>query len=1637
MFNKTLLLATASILAVAHPAEAADYIFGSNGSVPERSWQTRSSGVTQIRLNSGALVSLVGKSRYFIDGERLTIGEGAITIISDDKSDIVIFFESGGSARISGSASLTVRDGAVRGHVLDGTTTLAREGKTNKFSAGSAWTMAVGEQARRVFANPAQQTPDSKRLASVASLKQEGIRGAALNGLPVTLGFALSAIGASGDIQQAARTVDARALEWPPRALPSGDIERLLDYSARLAAALAIVHDGDAQALSPALIEAYLRYLADSGNAAQFQAAYNAILAQYLTLLQQGGSAADFEGADLDSVNAYLAYLQANGQLEQLFASQQDLIAAYLAFLAEGGDPASFVYGDGTIDPELLTAYGNALAAYLAYLADGGAAGSYDVLSAAQIQAYLAALENAGLLDSLFAVQADALRAYLAYLENGGLPGDYDGIDALIPGLSDALAQQYAAALAVYYAYLADGGVPSEYDSLTQQALLAYLQALNDAGLLAGLPDGQGEFLTAYLAWLNDGGSADQFPGLPTTGLSDAQKLAIVDGFLAHIKANGLPSTFTDADFDTVLAYFQDYVSLKLQQDGRAEDNALLNTYFNYVRFGGNPNADEFPGLPALGGSTATYAVAHALNRPNAAVQAATSTGGYTMPLTLDADGAPVYILSDILVQGPTVAERDIGSVTTSTRVYGDRYTYGGQYWALGVDQGLHFATAAPLVNAPANATINYVLDSATSPTFNDGSSAPGTFDAAIAVNYNGLQLRMAAEGSVIMPGDTTYTFTTPGGVAGVLDLPVTTFATSADRMAIQQSAPLVGTGKACVAGATNCNIYLGATPGGDEAEALVLSYASREGGDGSIGFAGSAGFVADTGSGGGGGTGEYVAPDFDASNIVFYSATYAQQGTGSPTLNNPAVSGSATRDDDGAINDVEYLGAVRFRRGDMPVLEQSGTDYVLLTRFGEGSFDYYDTPYQVSEGRTFDMVAISNPNTILPTGGTVTYALTGGYAPQTTNGLTNASFDMTMAVAFGYTPRVAVEGTLSLDTTYEFSTPGGLAAVVTQGATMGSYAFAPFASVTSGTGDFCTAGNSCLVRVVGQFTDDFAQAGGYFTTTGGAERASGVFSLAASELNNLSFTAGAGAASGSLTNPYSGTGLLPVIVHGGGNNIRGNYVSTNALFIPVFDDRGLVSLTYDATNPTREGDIMLDRNTMQVADLAGDSEWQIGRFHGGMLEGTGTNTLYSTIFGADNGVHYALIPALANLPATGTINYALKAATRPTYSNEATAPGTFTGDMAVKFGTSNLVGVAGTVAMPDATYSFETAGGIANPSVSTFLSPDGNAMLTFNSTVSNTAVSTAGAACDGTTLCNTRLQGQIGGEGAGWATLGYIIYNEQASEWATIAGASVFEGGTLIPDAPPLDGTERADQITTYSSSVIGIDQRQPTTVTYDNTTGAPIAYSFAPPNEEPTIGSASLHEAGSVTDVIGWARWAGGTTGGKYYNLPTADLPTNGGWHIVSGTPATNLPASGTATYSMVGSTAPTMRDGSIAPGSVTGSAAVAFGSIPHVGVDLNVTIGGSTYGIATNGGAANPASGMAVGVAGDQNHMVFRDYNLVATVESGSGSVCGGQGDCGADITGFLAGDGASHIGLNYTFGNMGFDKQVDGGIVFGKN
>ena len=421
---------------------------------------------------------------------------------------------------------------------------------------------------------------------------------------------------------------------------------------------------------------------------------------------------------------------------------------------------------------------------------------------------------------------------------------------------------------------------------------------------------------------------------------------------------------------------------------------------------------------------------------------------------------------------------------------------------------------------------------------------------------------------------------------------------------------------------------------------------------------------------------------------------------------------------------------------------------------------------------------------------------------------------------------------------------------------------------------------------------------------------------------------------------------------------------------------------------------------------------------------------------GPNSGDHFVYGVPLVNRPATGLVTYDLIGYTSPTIRDDSVAPGSFDGKISVSFGPADIfMGLDATVLFSSDVYDILTTGGLTAPSIRVF--PDGR----FGGEAD--LPDGVGIACNQGD-CRFVFEGFLAGDGASHAGLAYTIRDDRSNnvtKW--IDGSAAFRkagDGGGDPPPPPPSGTVRENQYVVYAAgNNIGIDSRTPApnrnppfplNVTY-SASGAPIAYEWSA-SESPTIGTAKEFESGSVGNIIGWTRWADGTTGGAFYNNPEKTFSATQGWHILAGSPVTNIPTSGSVTYELVGATAPTIRDGSLAPGSFDGNLAVAFGATPMVGFDFAVDIGGSSYSFGTAGGSSDPGNGgRPIETTGDFAFTFFGN-DLPVT---GNGSICAGSGACNASMRGFLAGDGASHVGISYTFGNGSFDQRVDGVAAFG--
>ncbi|ALJ14837.1 hypothetical protein [Sphingopyxis macrogoltabida] len=566
----TALLVGASSLSLAAPAFAGDLLFSSKG---DKSFEfgarvNQLDGLKQVRLDDGAVVSVLGVADYRIDTDgSVHLYAGSLTVAGGDGTTIVRMPD-GVEGRIAGRASAATfsvgADGKGRGHVLTGAVDIGPADAPRRFAAGQLFAFAPGERAQQVVSNGAQATPAASDAADapIADMRAGGPVAAAANGVPVTLGDALAAAGASSDVLAAARRVDAAVANPAIESFPSGDLALLVAGAAGLEHAYGGTPFPGAQA---DIIRTYLAHLAAGRSGADFLTAYAGFLGQYLDLLRSNAAPSSFGSASLADINAFIAYAGCTGRLGQLGAQDRVLADAYLAFLQGGGSPDRF--GRNFTD---LTA------AYFAFIRGGGNPADFGQASAATIDAYIRFLADSGLVQRLRATDRALLAAYLG---NGGI----------------AFAAEYRAALDAYFAFLASGRLPSAYGALDAATLRSYLETLADAGLLDTVAGDRAAFYSAYLAFLRGGGAPDAFAGLPANIFAGyANQL---DAYFAFLAAGNLPSDYDGADIEQLRAY------LAALQAGGALDRFLgdrtefFAAYLAFLQGGGQPNA--FPGLNA------------------------------------------------------------------------------------------------------------------------------------------------------------------------------------------------------------------------------------------------------------------------------------------------------------------------------------------------------------------------------------------------------------------------------------------------------------------------------------------------------------------------------------------------------------------------------------------------------------------------------------------------------------------------------------------------------------------------------------------------------------------------------------------------------------------------------------------------------------------------------------------------------------------------------------------------------------------------------------------------------------------------------------------------------------------------------
>lgn len=637
----TLLLLGTSSLSFAGPVLASDILFSSKGDtvlqLGERINQL--DGLKQIQLDNGAVVSILNAADYRINADgSVDLYAGSVTVAGGNGTTVVRMpegVEGQVSGRVSAATFSVGPDGKGRGHVLTGQANIGPANALRRFQAGELFAFEPGDSARQVVANAAQETPAATGEAQapvVADMASGGPAAAAQNGLPVTLGDALAAAGASGDVLAAARRVDAALVNPAIETFPSGDFALLVAGAAGLQGAYGGTPFPGAQA---DIIRAYLGYLAGGRSGADFLTAYAGFLGQYLDLMRSGAAPSSFGKASLADINAFIGFAGRTGRLGQLGAQDRILVDAYLAFLKNGGNADLFV-----------GSYTNLTTAYFAFVRGGGDPLAFAQANKTTLDSYIRFLADSGLSAQLSAADRALITAYLG---NGGL----------------AFTSQYRVALDNYFAFLASGQLPSRYTTLDAATLRNYLETLSNAGLLAAVAGDRAKFYGDYLVYLRGGGAIDGFAGLPANIF--AGYTTQLNSYFAFLAAGNLPSTYTAGDIKQLQSFVAQLQAAGALDRFLGERAQFFTAYAAFLQGGGQVNA--FPGLNA--NIFAGYATQ--LNAYFAYLAAGNLPSGYTAVSTAQLQA----YLAQLKAAG--ALDRFLGSQTQFFDAYLAFLTGGGQ----------------------------------------------------------------------------------------------------------------------------------------------------------------------------------------------------------------------------------------------------------------------------------------------------------------------------------------------------------------------------------------------------------------------------------------------------------------------------------------------------------------------------------------------------------------------------------------------------------------------------------------------------------------------------------------------------------------------------------------------------------------------------------------------------------------------------------------------------------------------------------------------------------------------------------------------------------------------------------------------
>lgn len=1556
----TALLIGASSLALAARAQAQEVVFADNADLAAAALRgervTQGSGVTQIRLSSGAMLSFVEGAEFQLrpDGT-VDLFKGNVTVTGAGTSETLVRLGGEGSGKISGAGSSgsfsvsTDASGKTRatGRVLTGLATIANGRETKRFNAGQAWEVANGHprlatsapvapapqmtpqrQAQLAEQTPAPTpTPTPAPEPQVAAISEGGPLAAAENGVPVVLGEALAAAGASGDIVSSGQRIEAAVANPSLETFPSNDLAALVAYAARLESLYGGQPFNQAQA---DVIRAYLNYLASGQSQAQFLAVYAGLMVQFLDLVRSGAAPSSFSGTSLADINAfisyrsrtdgfaalsgqnrvlvdaYLAFVLGGGNADQFVARYTSLTSAYFAFIRSGGDPLAFqgatqatlsayitfLNDSGLLvrlaepDRALLQAYlangGTAfiqqyrvaLTAYFAYLQSGQLPSGYTAVDVATLRQYLETLQATGLFEKVLGAQATFYAQYLAYLKQGGTVDGWQGLPVNVFA-------GYAQALTSYQAYLAAGGLPSAYTALDPAVLRQYLDALATAGVLDRFLGAQATFYAQYLDYLAGGGTIDGWQKLPVNVFT-AYATAL-QAYYAFLQNGGLPSAYTTLTQDEIRQYLAALSAVGANEAFLGQLASFYSAFFAYLADGGNP--DLYTGLP----TPPNYqAFADALSAYVAYLQAGGVPSAYT--------GADLAVLQ--------------------------------QYIKALIDSG----KLATLLGAQADFVTAYY-------TFLTGG---GTSDSYAA---------LPVYADYVTALEAYYAFIAAGGKPSAYSL-----LTQEQILAYLKALTDAGVLAALFDGTTLAFI-----------QSFYVYLAS------------------------GGNPDQFSGLPNAAPTRVGYNTSAEGTLIASPVEAGIAADGTITR-----LRFTQNGRALDFNYAANPanVVKEHG-------RFGDDvAWTRYLSDTANNAVNFNNHLLVGTPATTIPASGKVDYRLVGGTAPTDYNapeGQTG-TFTGSLAVSFGSTPKVGLAlDVATANRAWHVQTAGGAL-----DPTNGGLAIAADRSFVGNATNLATSAisgggcvSACTTTLNGNlFGQNAAYAGFAYSLsdrTGQASQVNGVaiFGQGGTALPYLGAAPGTGSAS-------SGSG-----------NYAGGFVSGSANKMYV-SSQGASGYFNNVTS-TVESDGRFSSNslvtpgTARFTDLAGDSAGVIGRLFDGDLTLGGLKSSY----GANGGFAYALMaPISGALPLSGSITYDLIAATKPVYNDAHTAAGTFAASLRIGFGTALTYAMSGTITMPDATYTFGTPGGV-NGTLQAAQAGNDPAFVVIRPTLSQT-----GPACV-TSGCFVNFYGGFGGAtpenriGFGYTTIG----------GNAIVGAALFGKQGTLSSATSATTLTNATTLSLADGGTSAFSAQEVDIAGDGAITRVKLNANSTTSYASPSV----LKEHGRAGNAIAWSRWDNVST--------NANLNPN--THIVTGTPAVNLPATGKIDYALAGSTAPTNYNGADGnSGTVSGTLAVQFGTQAKVGFSLAVNAGARGWTVATAGGSADPSNGgLVVGT-----NMRFASASVGLTPLNNSSCLS----SCTASVVGGLYGESASHVGLGYQISDLSSNSffTVNGAAIFAR-